>query len=80
MEAGIRMHDLSNLFVLENMIHKRCEICSKLTVKKPGQRQRRRLNFFIGNFKHISYLFPVFLLLTLNRLMFAGKQSFFHVI
>ena len=59
----------------------RCEICSKLTIKTPEQRQWRRsgvfiVNFehiqwrrsgvFIVNFEHISQLVLVFLLLTLN--------------
>ena len=43
---------------------KRCEICSKLTIKTPG--------VFIVNFKHISHLFLLFLLLTLNKYMLAG--------
>ena len=51
----------------------------KLTVKKPEWRLWRRLAFIIVYFKYISYLFLVFLLLTLKKLMFAGKQSFFHV-
>ena len=42
---------------------KRCEICSKLTMKTPERRQWR----FIVNFEHISHLFLVFLLLTLNK-------------
>ena len=37
----------------------------KLTIKTPEQR-RRRSGVFIVNFEHISYLVPVFLLLTLN--------------
>ena len=32
----------------------RCEVCSNLTIKKPGQ--RRRSGVFIANFEHISYL------------------------
>ena len=46
----------------------RCEICSKLTVKTPERRQWqwRRSGVFIVNFEHISQLFLVFLLLTLN--------------
>ena len=32
---------------------KRCEICSKLTIKSP----QRRSNVFIVNFEHISYFF-----------------------
>ena len=39
---------------------KRCEICSKLTIKTPERR-------FIVNLEHISHLFLVFLLLTLNK-------------
>ena len=50
---------LSNIF--------RCEICSKLTIKTTKQRQLRRSGVFIVNFEHISQLFPVFLLLTLNK-------------
>ena len=38
---------------------KSCEICSKLTIKTFG--------VVIGNFGHISHLFLVFLLLTLNK-------------
>ena len=38
----------------------RCEICSKLTIKKPERR------IFIVNSEHISHLALVFLLLTLN--------------
>ena len=46
---------------------KRCEICSKLTIKISERRQRRS-GIFIVNFEHISHLFLVLLLLTL-----AGK-------
>ena len=38
---------------------KRYETCSKLTIKSPKR--------VIVNFEHISHLFLVFLLLTLNR-------------
>ena len=44
----------------------RCETCSKLTIKTPERRHWRRSGFFIVNFEHISQLFLVFLLLTLN--------------
>ena len=37
----------------------RCEICSKLTIKAPEQRQWRRSGVFIGNFEHISHLVRV---------------------
>ena len=43
----------------------RCEIRLKLTIKTP-ERRRRRSGVFIVNFKRISHLAPVFLLLTLN--------------
>ena len=42
---------------------KRCEICSKLTMKTP----ERRFGVFSVNFKHISHFFLVLLLLTLNK-------------
>ena len=52
----------------------RCEICSKLTIKTPKRRYWRRFGVFIVNFKHISHLVLVFLLLILSRKMPAGKQ------
>ena len=42
------------------------EICSKLMIKPP-ERCRRRSGVFVVNFAHISHLFLVFLLLTLNK-------------
>ena len=42
----------------------RCEICLKLTIKTPEQRQWRTSGVFIINFEHILHL--VFLLLTLS--------------
>ena len=48
-------------------LEKRCEICSKLTIKTPERRQWRRSGVFIVNFEHISHLFLVFLFLTLNK-------------
>ena len=46
---------------------KRCEICSKLTIKTPERRHWGHSGVFIGNFEHISHLVLVFLLLTLSR-------------
>ena len=43
-----------------------CEICSKLTLKKPERRQWRRSGVFIVNFEHILHLVIVLLLLSLN--------------
>ena len=48
-------------------IRTRCGICSKLTIKIPERRHWRRSGIFIVNFKHISHLVLVLLLLTLNR-------------
>ena len=45
---------------------KRCEICSKLTIKTPERRQWRHSDVFIVNSEHISHIFSVFLLLTLK--------------
>ena len=45
---------------------KRCEICSKLTIKTAERQHSRRSGVFIVNFEHISHNILVFLLLTLN--------------
>ena len=61
------------LFKVSNKnTRKRCEICSKVTIKTPEQSQWRRSGVFIVTFEHISHLFLAFLLLTLNNLMLAG--------
>ena len=52
---------------------KRCEICSKLTIKNPEQRQWRHSGVIV-NFEHILHLFLPFLLLALNKLMVAGGK------
>ena len=49
---------------------KMCKIGSKLVVKTL---ERRRSGVFTVNFEHISHFFLVFLLLTLNKQMLAGK-------
>ena len=46
---------------------KLCEICSKLTMKTPERRHWLRSGGFIVDFGHISHLFLIFLLLTLNK-------------
>ena len=51
---------------------KRCAIYSKLTIKTPERRQRRRSGIFTVNFEHILHLFLVFVLLYLNKYMLAG--------
>ena len=59
--AGIYLLKVNN-----RNTRKRCEICSKLTIKTPEQRQWRRCGVFIVNFKLISHLVLAFLLWTLN--------------
>ena len=47
---------LSLHFGYNSNTRKRCEICSKLTIKSPQQLS----TVFIVNFEHISYLFTPF--------------------
>ena len=51
---------------------KRCEICSKLTIKTLERSQWRRSGVFIINFEHIPRLFLVCFLLNLNKLLLSG--------
>ena len=53
-----------------NYTRKRCKICSKLIIQTPEW----RFTVFVVDFEHILYLFLVFLLLTLNKLVFAGSH------
>ena len=52
---------------------KKCEICSKLTIKMPEQHYWWRSGVFIVNFEYISQLFLVFPSLTLSKYLFAGR-------
>ena len=54
-------------------IKKRCEICSKLTIKTAERCHWYCSGVSIVKFEHISHLFLMFLLLTLNKLMLAGE-------
>ena len=58
--------NVSNLERQYNTI-KRCEIFSKLTIKRPEWRHWRSSGVFIDDFEHTSHLFLVFLLLNLNK-------------
>ena len=49
-----------------------CDFCSKLTIKTPEQRHRRRSGVFIINVKQILHIVLVFPLLTLKKQMSAG--------
>ena len=56
-------------------IDKRCEICSKLTMKTQERHQSSNSGNFIVNLERISHLFLVFLLLNLNKYMLAGIDN-----
>ena len=46
---------------------KKKRVCPKLAINTPVRRHWRRYFVFMVNFKHISYLFVLFLLLTLSK-------------
>ena len=48
-------------------IRKRCEICSKLTIKTSEWRWWRGSDVFKDNFEYTSHLFLVFLFMSLNK-------------
>ena len=52
-----------------------CEIYSKLTIKTPERRHRRRSGVFIVNFELILHIVLVFLLFTLIKQMPAGIST-----
>ena len=61
------------LFKVNNRnTRKRCEICSKLTIKTTERSHWRRSGVFIVNFEHIAHFFLMFLLLNLSKQMLAG--------
>ena len=61
----------NHLFIVDNnYTRKRCKICSKLIIKTPEWRS----TVFVVDFEHIPHLFLVFLLLILNKLVFAGSH------
>ena len=63
---------INYLFKVNNRnTRKRCEICSKLAKKTQNDIIVVILVFFIVNCVHISHLFILFLLLTLNKELFA---------
>ena len=52
------------MFKFNNRNKTKCQICLKLTIKKPKRRQWRRSGAFVVNFEHITHLVLMFLLLT----------------
>ena len=66
--------NLANIYLLkfkEGNTRKRCEICSKLTIKRLERRQCRRSSVFVFNLEYISHLSIMFILLTLSMYLFA---------
>ena len=58
------------MFKVDNRnTRKRCDICSKLTIKTSEQHHWHPSGVFIVNFEHISHLVLGFLLLTLSKQM-----------
>ena len=55
---------------------RRCEKCSKLTIVTSGRHYWLRSGVFAINFKHISHLILVSILLTLNSSMFAENLCY----
>ena len=53
---------------------RRCEICSKLSIKTSDRCNWRCCGVFTVNFEHIPHLSLVFLLLNFNRKMFLGTD------
>ena len=45
---------------------KKCEICSKLTIKTPKRRQLRRFGVFIVNSENIAHLFLTFVFFSIK--------------
>ena len=61
------------LFKVNNRnTRKRCETCSKLTIKTPERCHSSRSVVFIVNFDHISHLLLLLLLLNLNKYILVG--------
>ena len=73
------MNNLANIYLFKvnnRNTGKRCEICSKLTIRTSERRKWRCSGVFIVNFEPISHLFQVFPLLALNRQLLAEKSYF----
>ena len=61
------------LFKVNNRsTRKSCEICSKLTTETPEPRRDVFLVFLLLNLNMFQTFFPLFLFLTLNKLMLFG--------
>ena len=68
-DDGVIWSDLASIYLVKiKSGNKRiCEICSKLTIRKPNQRHRLRSADFIVSFKQISHMVLLLSLLILNK-------------
>ena len=56
-------------------INTRCEICSKLTMKTPEQRQRCRFSVLVDNFEHVLHLVRI---ADFEKVNAHWEKSLFH--
>ena len=56
---------------------KRCEICSKLTIKIPERRQWHRSGVFIVNFEHLTP-FTCFSIVNFEKINVCSVASVIH--
>ena len=63
------------LFQVNNGDTRICEICSKLAMKTSERRHLHSFGVLIVNFEQNSHIVLLFLLLTLNKLIPAGKGT-----
>ena len=72
----------ANIYLFQVTIRnsgKMCEIFSTLTIKTPKRSQRHCSGVFTVNFKHISHLFLLFLLLTWTGKCLLGHLNKYHI-
>ena len=68
-DDGVIWSDLASIYLvkIKSGNNRICEICSKLTIRKPNQRHRLRSGDFIVSFKQISHMVLLLSLLILNK-------------
>ena len=68
-DDGVIWSDLASICLvkIKSGNNRICEICSKLTIRKPNQRHRLRSADFIVSFKQISHMVLLLSLLILNK-------------
>ena len=77
------LNDPVNIYLVKvnsRNTRKKYEKCPKLTIKTPERRHWGHSGVFIVNAEHISHLFLVFLLLTLNKKMLAAEDEEIYLV